>query len=103
MLPAVSLEGLLRQGSSHVVFEGGDRLLFDVSNPKRLILQGVRNPDGTINEELASRFLSGVLYVCDGYESGIKLAKRVTINKKGEPSGELILDSETGKVLGGYG
>jgi len=103
-MPVDSLEELLRQGSIHIIFEQSDELGFDLSKPnERIVLRGVKNSDGSINEDLASRLLSGVLYVCDEYEAGIKLVKRVPHNRKGEPSGELILDSQSGKVVGGYG
>ena len=102
-MPATaSLVELLKQGQSHIIFEQSDRLLFNISNPNRVVLQGVKNSEG-IDVDLASRLLSGVLYVTDGYERGIRLVKKVPHNQKGEQSGELILDSETGKVVGGYG
>ena len=102
--PTLKLEELLRQGSIHVIFEHSDTLSFDLSEPeKRIVLKGVVRPDWSINEELASRMLSGVLYLYGEYKEGIKLEKTVAYNRKGEPSGELILDSKTGRVIGGYG
>ena len=99
------LEDLLNRGVFHVVFEPNATIENPIVDTKhrRIILQGIQNRDGSINEDLAGRLLSAIIYLHDDSFPNITLVKRITYNSKGEPSGELLLNSKTGKVVGGYG